>query len=595
MKTKLPPEKPARKAAAFSAVVLSLALSLPFAAPARAAEDADPFAPGASLIAADQAAASGGREAWAADMPTVDISWLDLHGAHLTGYGGQMSGDGVFGLSLGMTDRDGNYDSFYLAVDGRGTVLFRADYDIANTFSDGFMIAGRYIEDDRVWQPGELRAPPGSLNTYVDKTGRELIPPGSYAHMEDFHEGMAAVAVDTSTASAAGELLWGYLDATGTLAIPPRFKGASYFREGLAPVQDADGKWGFIDRAGQLIIPCAYDLALPFSEGLAYVQVAGRVGYIDKENQIAIPITLAADENVDANRDPSFYGGRAVACVNTEFRYYTGDGAEWTAYRLYGYIDTTGAFVIEPNLFSAQPFHREHALVSYANAAFTIQPSALIDRDGNRITPFWSYGFYERPGRGKTDLYLASDFASNEFSICVLNGNGAEIVPLRFYNISQFNDDGIALAVAEAATDGNIQRVALLRAKPESALPQAGRLIKIEIDGERLSLPDVDPVIENDRTLVPMRYIFEALGAEPLWNEAERSVTAEKDGAEIKLRIGESVAWVNGEEIPLDAAPVLRGGRTLVPVRFIAESLGARVDWDAARRTVVITARDTEE
>jgi hypothetical protein len=50
------------------------------------------------------------------------------------------------------------------------------------------------------------------------------------------------------------------------------------------------------------------------------------------------------------------------------------------------------------------------------------------------------------------------------------------------------------------------------------------------------------------------------------------------------------MAWVNGEEVALEAPPVLRGGRTLVPIRFIAESLGAEVEWDAARRAVVITA-----
>jgi hypothetical protein len=595
-------EGPARKAVVLSAALsaLILALGIPFAAPARAAEAADPFAPGASLVAADAAAASGGRESWAADMPAMEITWLDLKGARLMAYGsGQAGGDGVFGLSLGRGTGDGGFENLYVALDNRGTVLFRSDYNTVERFSDGFMIAGRYVRDDRVRQPGELSAPPVTLYTYVDKAGRELIPPGSYAEITDFHEGLAAVAAGTNGDPVSGDFLWGYLDATGALAIPPRFKAALDFREGLAPVRDAaSGKWGFIDRSGQPVIPFAYDLALPFSEGLAYVQLDGRAGYIDKENRVAIPIELAAELPQSGNPnwmedpDPSFYRGRAVVRVNAEFRHYVEYGNERAVDHLYGYIDTSGAFVIEPKLFGAQPFYREHVLVTYANAAFTILPSALIDRDGARVTPFWNYSFFDyASAKGGADLHVVSGFALNERGVGVLNGNGAELVPLRFTVISEFDDDGVALAVVNEDPEKD-PRVALLRARPESALPQAGRLIKIEIDGERLPLPDADPVIENGRTLVPMRYIFEALGAEVSWNEAEQSVRAEKEGTELRLQIGASAARVNGAEILLDTAPVIRGGRTLVPIRFIAESLGARVDWDAERRTVVIDTRN---
>jgi hypothetical protein len=564
-----------------------------FANPARAAEAADPFVSGASLIAADQAAASGGRETWAADMPAVDLKWLDLHGMHLMSFGSQMSGDGVFILDLGRTMPDGSYENIKVFIDGQGTVLFRSDYDrISSAFSDGFMIAGHYIKDDRIRQPGELSGPPGSMDTYVDKTGRELIPPGSYDSMEDFHEGMAAVAVNSEY----GGTLCGYLDKSGALAIPLRFKEALPFREGLAPVQNAaDGLWGFIDKTGAQVIPFAYDLALPFSEGLAYVQLGGRAGYIDKENNIVVPIDLAADllQPKWANPDPSFYNGRAVARVNTAFKYSSpnGPGEETTQDHLYGYIDKTGAFVIEPNLLSAEPFYRDLALADYANAAFTPMPSALIDRDGNRVTPFWTYNYSKLYSdiNGST-LYPVWGFSDSAgpTGCGALNGNGAEVVPLRFYSVSEF-DGGAAIAIVQDANRDT--RVALLRETPASALPQAGRLIKIEIDGERLSLPDADPVIENDRTLVPLRYVFEALGAEPVWDEAARTVTSIHNGAEIRLRIDDPTARVNGEDVVLDAAPVLRGGRTLVPIRFIAESFGARVDWDEARRAVVIDTR----
>jgi hypothetical protein len=228
--------------------------------------------------------------------------------------------------------------------------------------------------------------------------------------------------------------------------------------------------------------------------------------------------------------------------------------------------------------------------VAYANAAFTLQPSAYIDLDGNRVTPFWSYSNYldytRRAGDGA--LFAVSEFEGGGNGVGALNINGAEVIPLRFDLISNFLN-GAALAFASNEPRVPVG-VALVRETSESGLPAAGRLIKVEIDGKRLVLPDADPVIENGRTLAPMRYIFETLGAEVEWNASDRSVTGTKDGAEIRLVIDSPSALVNGAEVALDTPPVLRSGRTLVPVRFIAESLGAEVEWDAARRTVVIRA-----
>ena len=102
---------------------------------------------------------------------------------------------------------------------------------------------------------------------------------------------------------------------------------------------------------------------------------------------------------------------------------------------------------------------------------------------------------------------------------------------------------------------------------------------------------DASPTIENDTTLVPFRGIFEALGMEVTWDEATQTVSAWKDGVTLTLTIGSAEADKNGEKIGLLAAPVLsKEGRTLVPVRFIAESLGLTVTWDEATRTVNITA-----
>lgn len=94
---------------------------------------------------------------------------------------------------------------------------------------------------------------------------------------------------------------------------------------------------------------------------------------------------------------------------------------------------------------------------------------------------------------------------------------------------------------------------------------------------------DVAPVIRNDRTLVPIRVITEALGGQVAWNEAAKEVTLTVNGKEIKMTIGKALEKYG-------VAPVIIGGRTFVPVRFVADELGAVTTWDDATKKVTIQA-----
>ena len=94
---------------------------------------------------------------------------------------------------------------------------------------------------------------------------------------------------------------------------------------------------------------------------------------------------------------------------------------------------------------------------------------------------------------------------------------------------------------------------------------------------------DVAPVIRNDRTLVPIRVITETLGGQVAWNEAAKEVTLTVNGKEIKMTIGKALEKYG-------VAPVIIGGRTFVPVRFVADELGAVTTWDDATKTVTIQA-----
>ncbi len=101
---------------------------------------------------------------------------------------------------------------------------------------------------------------------------------------------------------------------------------------------------------------------------------------------------------------------------------------------------------------------------------------------------------------------------------------------------------------------------------------------------------DVMPVIENGRTLVPMRGIFEALGAEIAWDDSTKTVTGKKGDISVSLQIGNNVAKINGEDKTLDVAATIINSRTMVPVRFISEALGCKVEWIADTKTVVINS-----
>jgi len=101
---------------------------------------------------------------------------------------------------------------------------------------------------------------------------------------------------------------------------------------------------------------------------------------------------------------------------------------------------------------------------------------------------------------------------------------------------------------------------------------------------------DQPPVIENGRTLVPFRFIGEAIGAQVNWDASKKAVSYVFDNMSITLTIGSTTAIVNGVKNMLDVAPKILSGRTVVPVRFVSETIGAKVDWNGNTKMVTITS-----
>ena len=139
---------------------------------------------------------------------------------------------------------------------------------------------------------------------------------------------------------------------------------------------------------------------------------------------------------------------------------------------------------------------------------------------------------------------------------------------------------------------------ALLLTVPASPVNAAtgtavGQEITVTINDIKQSF-DVNPLIENGRVMVPMRHIFEALGANMQWDQDTQTVSASKENKEIQVKIGSFFAKKNNDTILMDVKPKLINGRTLVPLRFVSESLGAHVDWNAQSKAVTVSTTATD-
>ncbi len=119
--------------------------------------------------------------------------------------------------------------------------------------------------------------------------------------------------------------------------------------------------------------------------------------------------------------------------------------------------------------------------------------------------------------------------------------------------------------------------------------PVQAQTIRVIVDGSPVFF-DQPPVSIGGRVLVPVRGVFERMGATVQWNPMTNTVLAVRGTTQIQLMIGSRQAYVNGVLVTLDVPAMVINGRTLVPLRFISESLGATVDWDEASRTVLITS-----
>lgn len=123
-----------------------------------------------------------------------------------------------------------------------------------------------------------------------------------------------------------------------------------------------------------------------------------------------------------------------------------------------------------------------------------------------------------------------------------------------------------------------------------AAHASASNPIRLCVNGQEVH-SSVPPQIINGRTVVPIRFVAEALGADVAWDGATKTATITKGELQLKLKVG-GKALKNNLPVALDVPPQIVGGRLMVPLRFVAETLNCRVKWDEASRTVDIVVEE---
>ena len=129
---------------------------------------------------------------------------------------------------------------------------------------------------------------------------------------------------------------------------------------------------------------------------------------------------------------------------------------------------------------------------------------------------------------------------------------------------------------------------------PSFAFANNAKKIEIVLNNEIVKT-DTDPFLKENRTFVPVRFISEKLGFKVDWDEKTQLVTITNNDKKIELTIGNKEAKVDGKAAAIDVAPLLKDNRTFVPLRFISENFGVKTGWDAKTYRVLLETKKSDE
>ncbi len=407
----------------------------------------------------------------------------------------------------------------------------------------------------------------------------------------------------------------------------------SVFRDGIA-VAEQNGKFGYINENYEWVVAPIYDKAEPFSDGYGVVKYNDSYCIVNSAGSIMRFSESAIDR---------FYDGYSFIHEKQ------GDGS-YTYYALDKDLNSVPVLIDGYRLFGRDTINKGHSVIgfktsgdmcyaavfnlwgekqceaefpmgenSFVSICFLDENSAVI-KVVNYIEADKSNNYYLSANKvvAKSDSEINFDYFAKQgicrylndyiltYDGCIYNNDlefVKNVMPLGYDRLDLSDYKG---TVAMIPTNGEQSAADELYLVTNKDKFQPGKVAAV--DRTRIfqytfknisvfvnNMPikfERDPFIENERTLVPMRRIFEELGAGVTWDNETQTAAAVRNGIEVKITIGSDVMYKNGEAIQLDAgARLIDDGYTFVPLRAVSEAFGCDVQWNEELQTVDIATK----
>lgn len=438
----------------------------------------------------------------------------------------------------------------YGLIDLTGDILVPFDYDnLAQDFS--------CPEKELIYAANDSEN--GSVEGFIDYAGNVVVPP-AYSHLYFIADNVLIVYNSDSSGAR-----YGMIDTSGNILLPLEYDNLSLFyamypsdklkRSELVQAV-SHGKTGVFDLAGKPVVPIAYGAVNLFDNDRILVEKDGKWGMIDRAGNVLLPfdydyLERLSDTLLQAKKGDLFAairpdGTEVTPYEFTNFRYSYQDGfiVGCKGISMYGVLDADGNTCIP---FVYDDIYAADSVNLSEKPLWKVQQGKnwlLLDADGKEV--------FRQSG---IDLQY-----NTKLGLCsVIAENGAGILKISYVKPVLYR------RVVTVSTDTASVRL---------TLGDTSAFVNAEV-----KTLDTPPFLRDDRTFVPVRFLAESLGAEVFWEDETRTAVFVKDGTTVRLTVGTSTAYVNGEPRTLDATVFLENDRTYAPLRFVAEALGAAVEY----------------